>query len=72
MPSTVDRLIHAAVDAMEHAHADATDEELLAACFTMALRMSTAATKRNPAIAGQVEAGARLLLMQCANERTIH
>lgn len=68
----VDRLINAALDAMMSMPMEFSDEEALSACFSLALRMSKAAKARNPKLAPQVEAGARLLLLQCADEDCVH
>lgn len=74
MASTVDHLIDVALAAMEHASAadDASDIEVLSATFTMALRTAQMAVKRNPELREQILRAAQLVLLNCADERTLH
>ena len=65
--SVVEHLIAAGLEGMEGLNEPYTDQELLSAAFSLALRVLVAACHTNPTIRPLARAGAQILLMQCAD-----
>jgi hypothetical protein len=73
MPNdTVNHLVHAALDAMEHIPDEFNDRELLSASFTLAMRCADVAIKRNESLRASVLQASQLFLLRYVEETKTH